>query len=64
MTPFSVPAGNISLLKDGLGVLLGSLVGGRVASAYGHRAAYYMVASSTAIAFALLQVGRRLLLRF
>ena len=40
----SIANGKINFMREGVGVLLGSLFGGYIAAAYGHRAAYYVCA--------------------
>ena len=50
----SVALGQINFMREGVGVLVGSLVGGWVAATYGHRAAYALCAAASFGAYALL----------
>jgi MFS transporter, DHA1 family, tetracycline resistance protein len=51
----SIANGKINFMREGVGVLLGSLIGGYIAATYGHRAAYYICACSSFVAYLLMQ---------
>ncbi len=51
----SIANGKINFMREGVGVLLGSLLGGYVAATHGHRAAYYLCACSSFVAYLLMQ---------
>ena len=51
----SIANGQVNFMREGVGVLLGSLIGGRIAAVYGHRAAYYLCALSSFVAYLLMQ---------
>ncbi len=51
----SIANGQVNFMREGLGVLVGSLVGGYVTATYGHRSAYYLCALSSFFAYLLMQ---------
>ena len=51
----SIANGQVNFMREGLGVLVGSLVGGYVTATCGHRSAYYLCALSSFFAYLLMQ---------